>query len=175
MSQSPPQPQAEFIIRLATMADRDAVMALFLDVISTGDTYAFAPTMSRTEAETVWFPSYGHTFVAERDGEILGTYLLKANQSGLGDHVANAGYMVARAASSQGIGTALCRHSLIEARRLGFRAMQFNFVVSTNTRAVELWQRLGFDIVGRVPGAFRHATLGDVDTYVMHRWLDGSG
>ncbi|MDH4065667.1 MAG: GNAT family N-acetyltransferase, partial [Acidobacteriota bacterium] len=98
--------------------------------------------------------------------------VMKANQPGQGRHVANCGYMVARAASGRGVGEALCRHSLGEARRLGFRAMQFNFVVSTNTRAVALWDKCGFSIVGTVPQAFRHPTLGFVDTYVMHRYLE---
>jgi len=101
----------------------------------------------------------------------VGTYLLKPNQPGQGSHVANCGYMVARAASGRGIGEAMCRHSLEEARRLGFRAMQFNFVVSTNTRAVALWKKCGFSVVGTVPQAFRHPTLGLVDAHVMHRLL----
>ena len=106
------------------------------------------------------------------DGRVVGTYVMKANQPGQGSHVANCGYMVAPDVSGRGVGEAMCRHSLEEARGLGFRAMQFNFVVSTNARAVNLWKRCGFSIVGTVPQAFRHPTHGLVDTYVMHRSLE---
>jgi ribosomal protein S18 acetylase RimI-like enzyme len=100
---------------------------------------------------------------------------MKANQPGQGSHVANCGYMVDRLASGQGVGEALCRHSLEEAKRLGFTAMQFNFVVSTNTRAVALWQRCGFAIVGTVPRAFRHPALGLIDAHIMYRSLEDVG
>ncbi|MGE0463500.1 MAG: N-acetyltransferase family protein [Vicinamibacterales bacterium] len=159
------------IIRPALSADRDGVWQVFHEVVSAGDTYAWPPGTTREEAMGLWFPTAGWTYVAENDGQLVGTYLLKANQPGQGSHVANCGYMVARAASGRGVGEAMCRHSMDEARRLGFRAMQFNFVVSTNTRAVALWKKCGFSIVGTVPQAFRHPTLGFVDTYVMHRLL----
>jgi ribosomal protein S18 acetylase RimI-like enzyme len=102
---------------------------------------------------------------------VLGCYLLRPNQPGLGDHVANCGYMVAADARGQGIASAMCEHSLDAARHAGFAAMQFNFVAAANTTAVKLWQRHGFEIVGTVPGAFRHATLGPTDIHVMHRFL----
>ena len=114
----------------------------------------------------------GATYVACRGEQVVGTYLLKANQPGLGSHVANAGYMVDSREAGRGVGRALCEHSLEEARRAGFLAMQFNFVVSTNTRAVALWQAMGFRIAGTLPRAFRHQTLGLVDAYVMHRFLE---
>jgi L-amino acid N-acyltransferase YncA len=158
-------------IRPARAEDRDAIWEIFREVVSRGDTYAYPPDTSRDEAMALWFPSGALTCVGVDSGEIVATYLLKANQPGQGDHVANCGYMVARRASGRGIGEALCRHSLDEARRLGFRAMQFNFVVSSNASAVRLWQKCGFTIVGTLPQAFRHPSLGLVDCYVMHRTL----
>ena len=158
-------------IRPDVPGDADALWPILHAVIAAGDTYAFAPDMSRADALAAWHPPGGHTFVVERDGRLVGTYLLKANQPGLGNHVANCGYVVAPEARGQGIGEALCRHSLNAARALGFRAMQFNSVVSTNTGAIALWQRCGFSIVGTVPLAFRHARAGLVDIHVMHRLL----
>ena len=142
-------------IRLATEADRDAIWEIFHDVIAPGDTYAFDPQMSRQDALTYWFRSDTHTYVAEQDRHVVGTYILRPNQSGGGSHVANAAFMVASNARGQGIGRAMGEHCLREARRLGFRAMQFNFVVSTNEGAIRLWKQLGFEIVGTLPDAFR--------------------
>jgi L-amino acid N-acyltransferase YncA len=159
------------IIRPATRADEEGIWLIFHEVVSAGDTYAYPPDTTRDQALALWFPGGGWTFVAEQAGSIIGTYVMKANQPGQGSHTANCGYMVPRAASGRGVGEALCRHSMDEARRLGFLAMQFNFVVSTNTRAVALWQRCGFTIVGTLPGAFRHPAQGFVDAYVMHRSL----
>ena len=144
---------------------------VFHEVIASGDTYSYPPDLDRDTARAWWTTSPSRCFVAERDSEVLGLYMLRPNQPGLGDHVANAGYMVSARARGQGIASALCEHSMDEARRAGFTAMQFNFVVSSNEGAVRLWQRHGFAIVGRVPGAFRHATLGATDVYVMHRAL----
>jgi L-amino acid N-acyltransferase YncA len=158
-------------IRLATEADRDAIWNIFRAVIATGDTYAFDPNMSREAAEAYWFRSDTHTYVVESDGEITGTYILKPNQSAGGSHVSNAAFMVAQTARGCGIGRAMAEHCLTEARRLGFRAMQFNFVISTNESALRLWQQLGFKIVGTLPGAFRHPERGYVDVYVMFRSL----
>ena len=158
-------------IRPDTAGDSDPLWAILHAVIAAGDTYAFSPDMARAEALAVWHPPGGHTFVAERDGRLVGTYLLKANQPGLGSHVANCGYMVAPEARGVGIGEALCRHSLDQARALGFLAMQFNAVASTNLGAIALWQRCGFAIVGTVPRAFRHSRVGLVDIHVMHRVL----
>ena len=159
-------------IRPAGDDDRDAIWQIFHAVVSTADTYAYPADTPREQALAWWFPPGGWTYVALHDGRALGTYVMKANQPGQGSHVANCGYMVAPEASGRGIGEAMCRHSLDEARRFGFQAMQFNFVVSTNTRAVNLWQRCGFSIVGTVPQAFRHPVHGLVDTYVMHRSLE---
>jgi GNAT superfamily N-acetyltransferase len=136
-----------------------------------GDTYTYAPDISEPEAQRAWMGPGLATYVAERGDEIVGTYVLRANQPGLGAHVANAGFMVRPGAFGRGIGTAMGEHALAEARTAGFTAMQFNAVVRTNLRAVALWQRLGFAVVGTVPGAFRHAALGDVDLLIMHRSL----
>jgi len=159
------------VIRAIDAAEFPIVWPLFRSVIAAGDTYSYPPDMSLADARTLWTTQPARPFVAERDGRVLGCYLLKPNQPGLGDHVANASYMVAAEARGQGVASAMCEHSLQQARRAGFNAMQFNFVVASNTTAVRLWQRHGFDIVGRVPAAFRHATLGPTDIYIMHRLL----
>ena len=156
-------------IRQATEADHDA--NIFHAVIAPGDTYAFDSKMCREEALAYWFRADTHTYVVGNDGRVVGTYILRPNQPALGSHVANAAFMVAPTARGQGIGRAMGEHCLSEARRLGFRAMQFNFVVSTNEGAIRLWRQLGFEIVGTLPGAFRHPQKGYVDVYVMFRSL----
>ena len=156
-------------IREATAADQDAIWDIFREVVAAGDTYAFDPGMSRHDALGYWFQADTRTYVAKSRGRILGTYILRPNQSGGGSHVANAAFMVAPNARGQGIGRVMAEHCLSEARLLGFRAMQFNFVVSTNDSAVRLWQKLGFNIVGTLPGAFHHPEKGYVDVYVMFR------
>ncbi len=158
-------------IRPATDRDRDAIWKIFHEVIAAGDTYGFEPEMSREEALAYWFRADTYTYVAECEGEIAGTYILRANQQGPGSHVSNAAFMVVPDARGQGIGRAMGEHCLGEAQRLGFRAMQFNFVVSTNASAVRLWKQLGFKVVGTLPGAFRHPERGYVDVYVMFRSL----
>jgi L-amino acid N-acyltransferase YncA len=158
-------------IRAATAADRDAIWDIFRKVMAARDTYAFDPGMSRQDALGYWFQADTRTYVAESSGRILGTYILRPNQSGGGSHVANAAFMVACDARCQGIGRAMGEHCLSEARRLGFHAMQFNFVVSTNESAIRLWKQLGFKIVGTLPDAFRHPEKGYVDVYVMYRSL----
>ena len=156
-------------IREATAGDRDAIWDIFREVVTARDTYAFDPGMSRHDALGYWFQADTRTYVAKSRGRILGTYILRPNQSGGGSHVANAAFMVAPDARGQGIGREIAEHCLSEARLLGFRAMQFNFVVSTNDSAVRLWQKLGFKIVGTLPGAFHHPEKGYVDVYVMFR------
>ena len=162
-------------IRLATEADRDAIWNIFHGIVAPGDTYAFDPRISREDALAYWFREDTHTYVAEDDGHVVGTYILRANQPGSGSHVANAAFMVAPTARGQGIGRAMGENCLSEARRLGFRAMQFNFVVSTNEGAIRLWKQLGFKIVATLPGAFRHPQKGYVDVYVMFRSLEEAG
>jgi ribosomal protein S18 acetylase RimI-like enzyme len=181
-------------IRPATDVDRDAVWNIFHEVVAAGDTYALDPNISREDALAYWFAPDTHTYVAEIKWEsvveadsfpgtamvspkakpnhvIAGTYILRPIQSGGGSHVANAGFMVSASARGQGIGRAMAEHCLSEARRLGFRAMQFNYVISTNTAAIRLWQDLGFEIAGTLTNAFRHSDKGYVDVYVMYRSL----
>ena len=158
-------------IRAATEADHDAIWDIFYAVVAAGDTYAFEPEMSRNDALAYWFRAGTRPYVAENDGRVLGTYILKPNQAAAGSHVANAAFMVASAARGLQVGRKMGEHCLAEARRLGFRAMQFNFVVSTNEAAIRLWKRLGFNIVGILPGAFRHPEKGYVDVYIMFRSL----
>ena len=155
-------------IRAAAKADRAAIWKIFHEVVAAGDTYAIDPHISREEALACWFSADTRTYVADSTVGVTGTYILRPNQSGGGSHVANAAFMVAPEARGQGIGRAMGEHCLSEARRLGFRAMQFNFVVSTNESAVRLWQQLGFKIVGTLPGAFCHPENGYVDVYVMY-------
>ena len=162
-------------MRPATDADDAGLWRILEPVIRAGETYTLPRDMSREEALAYWRSPAHAVFVAEAvqaPREILGTYYLRANQMGPGAHVANCGYMTAPWAAGRGIATALCRHSLDEARRRGFRAMQFNCVVSTNERAVRLWQHCGFAIAGRLPQAFHHPRLGDVEAFVMFRTLD---
>ncbi len=158
-------------IRPGTNADHDAIWNIFREIVAAGDTYALDPNMSREEALAYWFRDDTHTYVAEKNGGIVGTYILRPNQSGPGSHVANAAFMVASDAQSSGVGRRMAEHCLSEAHRMGFRAMQFNFVVSTNTAAIHLWKQLRFKIVGALPGAFRHPEKGYVDVYVMFRLL----
>ena len=159
------------VIRPALPSDSGAIWRVLEPVIRAGETWALPRDMSEAEALAYWTAPDREAFVAEEDGSILGTYFLRANHPGGGSHVANTGYMTAADATGRGVGRALCLHSLQRARERGFRAMQFNFVVSTNERAVRLWHSLGFETVGRLPGAFNHPRLGDVDVLVMYQRL----
>jgi L-amino acid N-acyltransferase YncA len=158
-------------IRRATGRDREAIWQIFHAVVAGGETYVFDPEISRGKALAYWLAPKTRCYVALSDQRIVGTYILKANQPGLGSHVANAGFMVPPSAQGRGVGRTMAEHCLREATRLGYRAMQFNFVVSTNTNALRLWKNLGFKIVGRLPGAFRHSGRGFVDVCVMFRRL----
>lgn len=157
------------IVRPAGERDREAVWRIMEPVIRAGETYALPRDMGREAALAYWFAA--EVFVAEDGGEVVGTYGLRANQQGGGAHVANCGYVTAPWAAGRGVARAMGRHSLAAAKERGFRAMQFNFVVATNARAVRLWQSLGFAVVGRLPGAFRHPAEGYVDALVMYRDL----
>lgn len=159
------------LIRAATPQDSDAIWAIMEPIVRAGETYTIARDVSRQDALDYWFAPGHEVFVAEEDGAIVGSYLLHANQRGGGAHVANCGYMTAQQAMGRGVARAMCRHSLDIARERGFRAMQFNFVVSTNERAVRLWTSLGFETVGRLPEAFLHPVHGYVDALVMYRAL----
>jgi L-amino acid N-acyltransferase YncA len=158
-------------IRPATAADWPQIWALFRHVTAAGDAFAYEADTPEEVARKLWVepPSVG--YVAEDAGTFLGTYFLRPNQPGRGSHVANGGYMVAEAARGRRLAVTLCDHSLDVAQSLGFTAVQFNCVVSTNAAAVRAWERCGFEVVGRLPAAFRHATLGFVDVYVMYRTL----
>jgi RimJ/RimL family protein N-acetyltransferase len=160
-----------FVVEKASMHDADAIWAMLEPVLRAGDVYLLPRDWDRAEAIAYWFSPGHHVFLARDGGRPLGTYYLHANQRGGGDHVANCGYITAPGSAGRGVATAMCLHSLDAARELGFTAMQFNCVVSTNVRAVALWQRLDFAIVGTVPGGFRHPELGLVDFHVMHRVL----
>jgi L-amino acid N-acyltransferase YncA len=152
-------------------ADAAAIGAILEPTIRAGEIYTLPRNMPCKEALDYWFGSQHEVFVAEEDGQILGTYFLQPNQRGGGSHVGNCGYVTAPWATGRGVARAMCAHSLERARERGFKAMQFNFVVSTNKRAIALWQSFGFEIVGRLPGAFEHPTVGFVDALVMYRSL----
>ena len=157
------------IIRPALLQDVPSISSIILPVFQEGATYAVNPNISAAEAWEYWSGAGRDVFIAEDDGAILGTYYLKANQAGRGSHVCNCGYITGAQATGKGIARAMCHHSLTTARDRGYLAMQFNFVVSTNDRAIALWKSLGFMIVGRLPRAFAHPTAGFVDAYIMWR------
>lgn len=154
-------------IRAANISDADDIWRILEPIFRAGETYTIPRDITREEAISYWFATGNQVFVAEEDGDVLGTYYLRANQRGGGSHVCNCGYMTAAHATGRGIARAMCIHSKDQAKSCGFRAMQFNFVVSTNERAVKLWQSLGFEIVGRLPSAFEHPSKGLVDGFVM--------
>jgi ribosomal protein S18 acetylase RimI-like enzyme len=158
-------------IRPFRESDWPAVWRLLQATFAAGDTYTFPPDSTEAEIHKAWVELPLATFVAVEAGQLLGTYFLKPNQPGLGSHVCNCGYVVSPASRGRGVAAAMCEHSQQFAREQGFRAMQFNFVVATNERAVRLWERLGFMVVGRLPGAFRHQQLGYVDALVMFKSL----
>ncbi|MGQ0840117.1 GNAT family N-acetyltransferase [Actinokineospora sp.] len=159
-------------VRRASAADWPRIWPLWHRVVSTGETYMSAPDTDRETAAGVWLlPPPAAIFVAEDGSDVVGTALLKPAQPGLGDHVANAAFMVDPDRAGQGIGRRLAEHVLDAARALGYTAMQFNAVVSTNTAAIALWTSLGFDVLATIPGAFRHARLGPVAIHVMFREL----
>lgn len=159
------------IIREAEEADFDSIWEIFQQIVARGETYPYKPDTDRKSAYRLWMEVPAKTFVAEAEHEILGTYYMKPNQPGLGSHVCNCGYMVHKDARGLGVATKMCEHSQEVARDLGFKAMQFNLVVSTNESAVRLWQKLGYEIIGCLPKAFDHMSLGLVDAYVMYKWL----
>jgi ribosomal protein S18 acetylase RimI-like enzyme len=158
-------------VRAATLEDHDSVWRILEPVIRVGETYTLPRDMSRDAALVYWFANGHEVFVAEEEGRLVGTYFLRANQAGGGAHVANCGYITASWATGKGVARAMCAHSLDHAKARGFRAMQFNFVVSSNERAVRLWKSFGFEIVGCLPQAFLHPVNGYVDAYVMYRLL----
>ena len=158
-------------IRPMTAADFERFWPTFHAVAAARQTYAYDPALTFEQARHLWLELPLHTLVAEADGVLLGSYYLKANAAGPGSHVSNCGYMVTEAARGKGVARLMCEHSQQLARDSGFLAMQFNSVVASNEVAVALWQKLGFEVVGRLPKAYRHAELGLVDCLVMYKWL----
>lgn len=159
-------------IREAIREDFSGIWPIFHDIVAAGETYAYPRDTSKEQALNLWIENPRKTYVFEENGQILGTYYIKTNQAGPGDHVCNCGYMVSPAARGRGLATAMCEHSQKTARKLGYKAMQFNFVASSNEGAVRLWEKLGFAIVGRIPKAFHHPSRGYVDALVMYKWLE---
>ncbi|WP_196159359.1 GNAT family N-acetyltransferase [Reinekea sp. G2M2-21] len=158
-------------IREAKKQDWNAIWPIFHSIVSAGETYGFDPDISKPQAKKIWLETPRKTFVVEDDGEILATYYLKTNQAGPGSHVCNCGYMVSPLARGKGLATIMCEHSQQIAKKLGYKAMQFNFVASSNEGAVRLWHKLGFETVGCLPKAFNHPAKGYVDAFVMYKWL----
>lgn len=158
-------------IRKGRESDYSDVWKIFRRVIKNGDTYVYDPNTPKENLETLWFAENMETYVAEIEERIVGTYFIKPNQIDLGSHIANAGYMVDTQEQRRGIGKFMCEDSLERAKKLGFLAVQFNFVVSTNTGAIELWEQLGFETVGTIPKAFNHHIFGMVDTHIMFKKL----
>jgi ribosomal protein S18 acetylase RimI-like enzyme len=160
------------IIREATKSDFDQIWPFFAEIAAAGETYAYPRDIGKEQAREFWMVAPRQTYVVEESGKILGSYFIKTNQLGPGAHVCNCGYMVAKSARGRGLATAMCRHSQKVATQLGYKAMQFNFVASTNVGAVHLWGKLGFATVGRLPKAFLHPQLGFVEALVMYKWLN---
>lgn len=158
-------------IRIATDQDIPAILDIVAPTLRSGETYAIDSDLSDDDVIKYWMAPDKVTLVAEEDGNVVGTYYIRQNQGGGGSHVCNCGYMTSPKASGRGIARRMCEDSLVRAKELGYRAMQFNFVIASNAAAVHLWPKLGFEIVGRLPGAFMHPTLGETDALVMYRKL----
>jgi len=158
-------------IRKALPSDQDDIWEIIQPVIAAGDTYVFSPDSPKDKMLGFWMAADKHTYVALSGTQVVGTFFIKDNQPDLGSHIANAGYMTSPAAFGKGIGTAMAKFSIEEARRLGYSAMQFNIVIKTNRSAVSLWKKLGFEIIGEIPDAFRHRQNGLTNAYIMYRKL----
>lgn len=158
-------------IKKAEPSDWPGIWEIFREVASHGDTYTFAPDISEKDARSYWMNPLHHCYVAVENGMVLGTYIMKDNHFALGAHVANASFMVHRDTRGKGVGRLMGEHAIQEGKRLGYKAMQFNIVISTNKGAIALWERLGFRIIGTIPEGFKHSQLGYVDACIMHRKL----
>lgn len=154
-----------------TEADFDKIWPTFQTIVQKGRTYVYSPDISYEDAKTVWFDKKFHTYIATKDGEFIGAYVIRPGHRDLGSHIANAAYVVPYELRGKGYGEMLGRHSLEQAKKLGYLAMQFNYVISTNDVAINLWKKIGFKIVGTVPKAYQHKELGLVDIHIMHRFL----
>lgn len=159
-------------IREITEDDIEKIWPIFHEIVSVGESYPYPRDTSKEEAVKLWLHHPRKTYVIEDGGQVGGTYYIKTNQPGSGSHVCNCGYMVSSKTRGKGFATAMCEHSQEIARELGYKAMQFNLVASSNEGAVRLWKKLGFDIVGQLPMAFEHPTIGYVDAFVMYKWLE---
>ena len=159
-------------IREATNTDFDLIWPIFQEVVTAGDTYAYSPEATKEQAFHLWMEIPRKTFIIEHKNKVLGTYYIKTNQGGPGDHVCNCGYMVSLEARGKGLATTMCEHSQKIACELGYKAMQFNFVASTNQGAIRLWSKLGYETIGHLPKAFNHPVEGYVDALVMFKWLE---
>ena len=140
-------------------------------VFAAGETYPYDPASTQEQAADIWCGPEKVTYICEREGKVLGTYYIRANQPGLGNHICNAGFIVAPAAAGQGIGRAMGEHALSEAKKLGYEAMQFNLVVEDNVASLKIWEKLGFEKIGKIPEAFRHTTKGKIGAYILYRKL----
>ena len=158
-------------IRESLEEDFEQIWKIFHQIVSAGETYAIHRNTSKKEAHQIWMERPQKTFVCVEDNKVLGTYYLKQNHGGGGSHICNCAYMVAMETEGKGLGTKMCKHSQIIAKDLGYKAMQFNLVLVSNKKAVSLWNKLGFDTVGKIPKAFNHPKIGYVDALVMHKWL----
>ncbi len=158
-------------IQVATKKDFKQIWPIFNSIVSKGETYVYSPQTSYDEAYDIWMKRPLQTFVALKESSIVGTYYIKPNYSGLGNHICSCGYMVATNYRQQGIATAMCTHSFKQAKQLNFDAMQYNYVVSTNKASISLWKKMGFNIVGTVPNAFNHSLHGKIDTHIMYKIL----
>jgi L-amino acid N-acyltransferase YncA len=158
-------------IREAIKEDWDSIWPIFQDIAREGETYGYDPNTNTEQAKQIWLETPLKTFVLEEQGQILGTYYLKTNHAGPGDHVCNCGYMVSTRARGRGLATSMCKHSQPMAAEFGYKAMQFNFVASSNEGAVRLWRKLGFETVGTIPSGFHHPERGYVDALIMYKWL----
>ena len=161
-------------IKQATNQDWPAIWPIFQEIVTAGETYAYERTTTMQQAEAIWLDAPRITFIFEENGEVLGTYYLKTNQAGPGNHVCNCGYMVSSKARGRGLATAMCEHSQKVAIELGYQAMQFNFVASSNEGAISLWHKLGYNTVGTLPKAFNHPEKGFIDAFVMYKWLESN-
>ena len=156
----------------ATQADFDKIWPIFQDIVQKGRTFVYRPDISYEEAKTVWFDPMFSTYLAKVEGEVVGAYVIRPGHRDLGGHIANAAYIIAYEHRGNGYGEDIARDSFVRAKELGYQAMQFNYVISTNEVAIKLWQKLGFKIVGTVPKAYQHKELGLVDIHIMHKYLD---
>lgn len=159
-------------IRVAKKEDFELIWPIFKEIVSRGDTYAYPIDTTKEEAFHLWMEYPRETYVYEENDKVIGTYYIKTNQQGQGSHICNCGYMVSKDARGKGVATKMCEHSQRVAVELGYKGMQFNFVFSTNSRAVELWKKLGYEIVGRLPKACCLEQSKYVDAFVMYKWLD---